>query len=64
MTAFLVGGIVAADPTVVGEPYIDGSGNRYLPLRRAADDGLRRRPPGLCRGDERARARDVEQLAS
>ena len=27
-TAFLVSGIAASDPETVGEPYVDGSGNR------------------------------------
>jgi hypothetical protein len=34
VTAFLVSGIAATDPAVVGEPYADGSGNRYLPMLR------------------------------
>ncbi len=33
VTAFLISGVVAASgPGVVGEDYIDGDGNRYLPL--------------------------------
>jgi hypothetical protein len=32
MTAFLVSGIAATMPESVGEPYEDGSGNRYLPM--------------------------------
>jgi hypothetical protein len=31
-TAFLVSGIAATVPGVVGEPYRDGSGNEYLPM--------------------------------
>ena len=49
VTAFLVSGIAATTPGVVGEPYRDGSGNQYLPmfvqpvLTYAADAaGLRR----------------------
>jgi len=34
MTTFLVSGIAATDPTTVGEPYEDGSGNTYLPMFR------------------------------
>lgn len=30
VTAFLVSGIGTAHPEVIGEPYEDGSGNRYL----------------------------------
>jgi hypothetical protein len=61
VTAFLMSGISATDPALVGEPYIDGSGNRYLPMCRQpvmvyAADG-----PGLRRAYERAMAREVER---
>jgi len=63
VTAFLISGIAATDPTLVGEPYVDGSGNRYLPMCRQpimvyAADGA-----GLRRAYERAMARGVERLA-
>jgi hypothetical protein len=63
VTAFLISGIAATAPALVGEPYIDGSGNRYLPMCRQpimiyAADG-----PGLRRAYNRAIARDVERLA-
>jgi hypothetical protein len=32
VTAFLVSGIAATTPGVVGEPYRDGSDNEYLPM--------------------------------
>lgn len=32
VTAFLVSGIAATVPRVVGEPYRDASGNEYLPM--------------------------------
>jgi hypothetical protein len=32
VAAFLAGGIAAAFPECVGEPYEDGSGTQYLPL--------------------------------
>jgi hypothetical protein len=63
VTAFLISGIAATDPALVGEPYIDGTGNRYLPMCRqpiliyAADR------PGLRRAYERAMTRSVERLA-
>ena len=63
VTAFLISGIVATDPALVGEPYIDATGNRYLPMCRqpiliyAADRS------GLRRAYERAMARNVERLA-
>jgi hypothetical protein len=44
--AFLVSGIAGSTPGLVGEAYVDGSGNRYLPMLRqpiliyAADNDL------------------------
>jgi hypothetical protein len=58
-TAFLVSGIAGTVPGVVGEPYRDASGNKYLPmfvqpvLVYAAD------APGLRRAYERAQSRGV-----
>src|SRR5262245_57509243 len=63
VTAFLVSGIAGSNPSLVGEPYVDGSGNRYLPMLRqpiliyAADS------PGIRRAYERAMERRVEELA-
>jgi hypothetical protein len=60
--AFLVSGIAGTTPGLVGEDYIDGSGNRYLPMLRqpiliyAADS------TDIRRAYERAMAREVEQL--
>lgn len=34
MTAFLVSGIAATEAEIVGEPYEDASGTRYLPMFR------------------------------
>lgn len=34
VSAFLASGIAAADPSVVGEPYEDADGTRYLPMFR------------------------------
>jgi hypothetical protein len=62
-TAFLISGIATAEANIVGEPYVDGSGNRYLPMLRqpvvvyAADSA------GIRRAYERAMARNVEQLS-
>jgi hypothetical protein len=60
VTAFLVSGIAGTDPATVGEPYLDGSGVRYLPMFRQpvlvyAADGA-----GLRRAYDRARGREVE----
>ena len=61
--AFLVSGIAATAPDLVGEPYADGSGNRYLPMLRQpivvyAADGR-----GIRRAYDRAMGRGVEQLS-
>jgi hypothetical protein len=59
VTAFLVSGIAATVPGVVGEPYRDASSNEYLPmfvqpvLVYAAD------APALRRAYERAMTRGV-----
>ena len=63
VAAFLISGVAATDPGLVGEPYVDGTGNRYLPMCRQpilvyAADG-----PGLRRAYERAMSRNVERLA-
>ncbi len=60
VTAFLVSGIAGTAPETVGEPYVDASGNRYLPMFRQpvlvyGSDGA-----GLRRAYERALSRDVE----
>jgi hypothetical protein len=63
VTAFLISGIAGSDPSLVGEPYVDGSGNTYLPMLRQpvlvyAADGA-----GLRRAYDRAMQRGIEQLA-
>ena len=61
--AFLVSGIAGSTPQLVGDAYVDGSGNRYLPMLRqpiliyAADSA------GIRRAYERAMAREVEELS-
>lgn len=34
VTAFLVSGIAGAQPELLGEPYVDADGTRYLPMFR------------------------------
>ena len=63
VTAFLISGIAGTDPELVGEPYIDGSGNSYLPMCRQPILVYAADRPGLRRAYERAMARDVERLA-
>jgi hypothetical protein len=62
-TAFLVSGFAADDTSLVGEPYIDGSGNRYLPMFRQPVMVYAADPAGVRRAYERAMARELEQLA-
>lgn len=59
VASFLCGGIAAAFPECVGQPYEDGSGTKYLsligqPILIYAADG-----PALSRALERALARNV-----
>ena len=63
VTAFLISGIAGTDPELVGEPYIDGSGNNYLPMCRQPILVYAADRPGLRRAYERAMAREVERLA-
>jgi hypothetical protein len=60
VAAFLVSGIAGTDPSLVGEPYVDGSGERYLPMFRQPVLVYAADAPGIRRAYERARARDVE----
>jgi hypothetical protein len=62
-TAFLVSGIATAEAELVGEPYVDGSGNRYLPMLRQPMLVYAADAAGIRRAYDRAMTRDVEQLA-
>ena len=62
-TAFLVSGIVGSIPGLVGEAYVDGSGNRYLPMLRQPILVYGADAAGIRRAYERAMAREVEQLS-
>jgi hypothetical protein len=62
-TAFLVSGFAADDPSLVGEPYVDGSGNRYLRMFRQPIMVYAADPAGMRRAYERAMARAPDQLA-
>jgi hypothetical protein len=63
VTAFLVSGIAGRDPSLVGEPYVDASGNRYLPMLRQPVLVYAADAAGLRRAYERAMQRGVEELA-
>jgi hypothetical protein len=60
VAAFLVSGIAGTDPRVVGEPYVDRSGERYLPMFRQPVLVFGADGPAIRRAYERARARNVE----
>ena len=62
VTAFLMSGIAAADPELVGEPYADATGNVYLPMCRQpirvyAADGAELRRACARRGSRSASRR-------
>jgi hypothetical protein len=59
-TAFLVSGIAGRDPTSVGEDYVDGSGNRYLPMFRQPVLVFGADAAAIRRAYERAMQREVE----
>jgi hypothetical protein len=59
VTAFLVSGIAASEPGVVGEPYRDGSGNEYLPMFVQPVLVYEADATALRRAYERARSREV-----
>lgn len=58
-TAFLVSGFAAPDPGIVGEPYEDASGNRYLPMFREPVYVYMASKNDVFRAAGRARTRDV-----
>jgi hypothetical protein len=60
VAAFLVSGIAGTNPSLVGEPYVDGSGERYLPMFRQPVLVFAADAPAIRRAYERARARDVQ----
>ena len=60
VTAFLVSGIAGTQPETVGEPYVDGSGNRYLPMFRQPVLVYGADAPALRRAYERAMSRELE----
>lgn len=63
VTAFLISGIAATQPDLVGEPYVDADGVRYLPMCRQPIMIFAADAQGLRRAHERALAREVERLA-
>jgi hypothetical protein len=60
VTAFLVSGIAGTVPGIVGDAYVDGSGNRYLPMFRQPVMVFGADALGIRRAYDRARQRGVE----
>ena len=60
VTAFLVSGVAATQPGVVGEPYRDASGNEYLPIFVQPVLVYEADAAALRRAYERAMSREVE----
>jgi hypothetical protein len=60
VTAFLVSGIAASEPGVVGDPYRDASGNEYLPMFVQPVLVYEADARALRRAYERAMSRGVE----
>jgi hypothetical protein len=60
VTAFLVSGIAGTEPGIVGEPYVDGSGNRYLPMFRQPVLIYEADTNAIRRAYDRALQREVE----
>jgi len=60
VTAFLVSGIAGTEPETIGEPYEDGSGNRYLPMFRQPVLIFAADAAGMRRAYERALERGIE----
>jgi hypothetical protein len=60
VAAFLVSGIAGTEPETIGEPYEDGSGNRYLPMFRQPVMIFAADAAGIRRAYERALDRGIE----
>ncbi len=59
VTAFLVSGFAADDPSLVGEPYVDATGNQYLPMLRQPIVVYASDAAGVRRAYARTLAREV-----
>jgi hypothetical protein len=60
VAAFLASGIAARHPDSVGEPYVDGSGNRYTPMFVQPVMVFAADADGIRRAYERAMQRELE----
>jgi hypothetical protein len=63
VTAFLMSGIIGANPDVIGEPYKDSDENRHLPISRQPVIVLSATANVLTNIRNRARSRGVETAA-
>ena len=63
VTAFLLSGIATSEPDLVGEPYVDADGVRYLPMLRQPVLVMTADAELLSRARAKASARDDVALA-
>lgn len=63
VTAFLMSGIVGANPSIIGSPYVDGDKNKHLPLSVQPVIVLSATANVLTNIRRRARDRDIETAA-
>ncbi len=59
VTAFLVGGLAGHNPNIVGENYMDASGNQYLPMIVQPIMVFQADTNGIRKAYQRAMTRDV-----
>src|SRR4029077_21041399 len=64
VTAFLLSGFAAADPSLVGAPYVDASSNEYLPMLRQPILVYASNAAGVRRAYERTLARASSTLSA
>ena len=60
VTAFLVSGIAGTHPEVIGEPYEDADGTRYLPMFRQPVMVFEGSKEFMATAHERALSREIE----
>lgn len=63
VAAFLISGIAGTDTTLLGGPYIDATGNQYLPMCRQPIMVYAAERAELRRAYNRALSRSVERLS-
>lgn len=59
VTAFLASAVAGGRPEVIGEPYEDGSGNRYLPMFRQPVLVYAARAEAIARAHSKAQSKHL-----